>query len=545
MKKSLLVLSLPLLALSACSDPSLSSGGTGNESTESQSSSEITESTESPSSSEITESTESDLSSETESSSSESSTSESSSSESSSSPEEEGEVLTITPETLQANEAIVLEGVAINSTHPEEFDISAGGSISSSALLGVTKIEADVFGQYDNLVVTDGEGETITGTRVEYEEGVDSVTSYTYTYDFASETDAFRIDNPSEHTVSLYEIRIYFSGEIGELPDPDPTPDPTPGETLTVTEAVEIAATLPEGTSYSEETYRVAGTIESISGNEAILTDGTSDITLYAKDGLPENVYPDYQVTVEGNLQHYYNAKYEIVNFEVIDYVAATYDLTITPSEHGQVSASKSTSIAYGEQITITATPDEGYALQTLTVNGSVVDASGNQATVTVKGDLTIAATFVLEGELKEFETVEYVFSTYEEGVQYAKGEEHVLDSYLTIIITESHLNTQLRIYNSNAHNGFAILDSTNVIHSISFNMATSGDGDATMLNIYGSEDGVTYTADPIAQTEEITSNYADYAVDLSDGGYSNLKLDPSDPGKQVRIQSMTVTYIK
>ena len=510
MKKSLLVLSLPLLALSACSDPSLSSSETGNESTESQSSSEVTESTESSLSSE-----------------SESSSSESSSSESSSNPEEDGDVLTITPETLQANEAIVLEGVAMNSTHPEEFDVSAGGSISSSALLGVTKIEADVFGQYDNLVVTDGEGENITGTRVEYEEGVDSVTSYTYTYDFAQETDAFRIDNPSEHTVSLYQIRIYFSGEIGELPDPDPTPDPTPGETLTVTEAVEIAATLPEGTSYSEETYRVAGTVKSISGNEAILTDGTSDITLYAQDGLPENVYPDYQVTIEGNLQHYYNAKYEIVNFEVIDYVAATYDLTITPSEHGQVSASKSTSIAYGEQITITATPDEGYALQTLTVNGSVVEASGNQATVTVEGD------------------VEYVFSAYDEGTQYAKGEEHVLDSYLTVITTQSHFTTQLRIYNSNSHNGFAILDSTNVIHSISFNMATSGDGDATMLNVYGSEDGVTYTADPITQTDEITGSYADYAVDLSEGGYSNLKLDPSDPGKQVRIQSMAVTYVK
>ena len=528
MKKSLLVLSLPLLALSACSDPSLSSSETGNESTESQSSSEVTESTESSLSSE-----------------SESSSSESLSSVSSSNPEEDGDVLTITPETLQANEAIVLEGVAINSTHPEEFDVSAGGSISSSALLGVTKIEADVFGQYDNLVVTDGEGETITGTRVEYEEGVDSVTSYTYTYDFAQETDAFRIDNPSEHTVSLYQIRIYFSGEIGELPDPDPTPDPTPGETLTVTEAVEIAATLPEGTSYSEETYRVAGTVKSISGNEAILTDGTSDITLYAQGGLPENVYPDYQVTIEGNLQHYYNAKYEIVNFEVIDYVAATYDLTITPSEHGQVSASKSTSIAYGEQITITATPDEGYALQTLTVNGSVVEASDNQATVTVKGDLTVAATFVLEGELKEFETVEYVFSAYDEGAKYAKGEEHVLDSYLTVITTLSHFTTQLRIYNSTTNNGFAILDSTNVIHSISFNMATSGKGDATMLNIYGSEDGVTYTADPIAQTEEITSSYADYAVDLSESGYSNLKLDPSDPGKQVRIQSMAVTYIK
>ena len=44
-------------------------------------------------------------------------------------------------------------------------------------------------------------------------------------------------------------------------------------------------------------------------------------------------------------------------------------------------------------------------------------------------------------------EEVKYSFSSYEAGVQYATGEEHILDENVTLIINGAHLNGQVRLY--------------------------------------------------------------------------------------------------
>ena len=57
-------------------------------------------------------------------------------------------------------------------------------------------------------------------------------------------------------------------------------------------------------------------------------------------------------------------------------------------------------------------------------------------------------------------ESKTYVISNFSAGTQYAKNEVHKLDDFLTITTTECHFTSELRMYSSSSHNGFAILTS-------------------------------------------------------------------------------------
>ena len=54
-----------------------------------------------------------------------------------------------------------------------------------------------------------------------------------------------------------------------------------------------------------------------------------------------------------------------------------------------------------------------------------------------------------------------YTFSEYPAGTQYAKNEEHKLDDNITIVTTDSHFTSELRLYSSTTNNGYAIIKST------------------------------------------------------------------------------------
>lgn len=129
-----------------------------------------------------------------------------------------------------------------------------------------------------------------------------------------------------------------------------------------------------------------------------------------------------------------------------------------------------------------------------------------------------------------------YTISEYPAGTQYAKGEEHWLDAFVTVTTTQCHFTDQLYIYSSNAHNGYAIISSPTAIAGISLN---AGNG-ADTLNIYGSNDGETWTTDPIAAITTTTS-YADYSVIFTEQ-YKYLKLDVAGT-KQVRIANFTIFW--
>ncbi len=71
-----------------------------------------------------------------------------------------------------------------------------------------------------------------------------------------------------------------------------------------------------------------------------------------------------------------------------------TYSVTITDSAHGKVTADATTVTAEGS-VTFTITPDQGYVLDELKVNGTKVDVSGNTyAVANVSADITVSATF-------------------------------------------------------------------------------------------------------------------------------------------------------
>jgi len=129
-----------------------------------------------------------------------------------------------------------------------------------------------------------------------------------------------------------------------------------------------------------------------------------------------------------------------------------------------------------------------------------------------------------------------YTFADYAAGTQYAANEEHVLDNNTTVTTTESHFTTQLRLYSSSTHDGFAIIKSAKVIKTLALNAGNKVD----TLNVYGSTDGETWTL--IEEVAITSTTYTDYTVEMPEGtAYTYLKLDVAGT-QQVRIASFALT---
>ena len=140
------------------------------------------------------------------------------------------------------------------------------------------------------------------------------------------------------------------------------------------------------------------------------------------------------------------------------------------------------------------------------------------------------AVLFAFAGVQAQEETTKYTFSSYTAGTQYAQGEEHALDSDVTLIINGAHLNTQVRLYDGSN----AVLK---VNGSVSTLVAKAGYKAGT-LTIYGSNDGKTWNE--IGSTTTTTS-YKDYTFAI--GGYSQVKMGST--GAQIRVSEATLTYTK
>ena len=131
---------------------------------------------------------------------------------------------------------------------------------------------------------------------------------------------------------------------------------------------------------------------------------------------------------------------------------------------------------------------------------------------------------------------VTYVFANYPAGEQYKENEEHVLDSKVTVVTTQCHFTSELRIYSSSAHNGNAIIKSTDAISGLALN---AGDNKDT-LNVYGSNDGGTTWI--LISTVSVNGAYADYSVDFGGNTYKWLKLDAAS--EQIRVKYMALTTV-
>ena len=135
------------------------------------------------------------------------------------------------------------------------------------------------------------------------------------------------------------------------------------------------------------------------------------------------------------------------------------------------------------------------------------------------------------------FAQTTYTFSDYPGGEQYAIDEVHVLDNDVTLVTTQCHFTTQLRVYASASHDGFFYTQALPLyIDSLAFNMGYSVDD----VNIYGSTDGNTWTlVDAISVT---SSSYANYGLSFGSNNYNYFKFDV-DGSHQIRVVSMTIFY--
>ncbi len=326
-----------------------------------------------------------------------------------STPDTAEKTLVLDPSNFNKVSSIVLNNVVENTNYPNEFTFKKGGSsMSSTEIKGITKIVAYVFGTYDNFKMyqgTSNAGTLITPT-VKDVPASNGKTDKEYTYTFVGGTDAFYLENPSDYTVNPFSITIYYTGAaVGGSTGGDtdnttskPNTPVEPGKVSTIEEILTVGSGLAEGGETSE-TYTVTGVVTSVSSAEVDITaDGKTLKCYFGSKGSGENLYMGYTVTLTGNIKNYYGV-IELVNFAVNDYTAVTYTVTLEDAVNGSVSASKTTGLNWGEQITITVTPSAGYELDALKINGLKVSVTNGSATVTVEANTTVEATFVKEGE--------------------------------------------------------------------------------------------------------------------------------------------------
>ena len=137
-------------------------------------------------------------------------------------------------------------------------------------------------------------------------------------------------------------------------------------------------------------------------------------------------------------------------------------------------------------------------------------------------------------------ETISVTFKNFPAGSSFAENEKHDLGGGLVIYTTLCHFTEQLRIYSSTTYNGYVISDSLpGPITRMSFKMGHKED----VLNVYGSTDKENWTL--VKGVETTSTSYKDYTLDFpSERVYTCFKLDVKGEN-QIRIDSMSVTYIK
>ena len=130
-----------------------------------------------------------------------------------------------------------------------------------------------------------------------------------------------------------------------------------------------------------------------------------------------------------------------------------------------------------------------------------------------------------------------FVFSKYAAGTQYATNEVHELSASnpkVTVTTTECHFTSELRIYSSNSHNGYAIFESDTGVNSMTINMGNKVD----TLNVYYSNSSTFEDYEAVSVT---STSYNDYTVEF-DNYYTWFKFDVVG-ANQVRVKSVTMNF--
>ena len=137
------------------------------------------------------------------------------------------------------------------------------------------------------------------------------------------------------------------------------------------------------------------GTITVSNNNPAVGSSVTVTATPDAGYEIDKVTADNATLTDNGNGTYTFTMPEGSVNVSAT-FKAITYNVTASSATNGSVKLSASTATV-GTTITVTTTPNEGYEVDNLTVNGEAVSVSGNKATFTMPAkDVTVAATFKL-----------------------------------------------------------------------------------------------------------------------------------------------------
>ncbi len=142
----------------------------------------------------------------------------------------------------------------------------------------------------------------------------------------------------------------------------------------------------------------------SAGSNGSISPSGTTSVNCGANQTYtitPNSCYSVSNVTVDGSSQGAITT-YTFTNVTATHTISATfsldgpYNITATAGANGSISPSGTTSTACGSSPTYTITPNSGYAVQDVEVDGSSVGAVSSYSFSSITSSHTISATFVL-----------------------------------------------------------------------------------------------------------------------------------------------------
>lgn len=119
-------------------------------------------------------------------------------------------VLELTPSNFNStDDGLEKSGVVENTAHSEEFTFNSQGYIKSNTLGTISKIEAEVYGSYDNMKMyaayTADTAKQVTGTKTTPQSN-----HQLFTYTFEGGTTEFYFVNDSTYQVHMYWIKIYY-----------------------------------------------------------------------------------------------------------------------------------------------------------------------------------------------------------------------------------------------------------------------------------------------------------------------------------------------
>ena len=231
-------------------------------------------------------------------------------------------------------------------------------------------------------------GETIRGTTKNYTVNEGTSATITFTPDDGYRIKSLKVDGRAVTASTSYTATVNSNTTLEVEFEAIPV----------TTYTLSISATGNGSASYGGETIR--GTTKNYNvteGTSATITFTPDDgyrIKSLKVDGSAVTASTSYTVTVNANTT-------VEVEYEEIPVNPSNYSLSITASGNGAVSydgetirgTTKTYTVTEGSSATITITPDNGYQIKSLKVNGTSVSAT-NSYSVTVNSDTTIEVEF-------------------------------------------------------------------------------------------------------------------------------------------------------